>query len=293
MKNTLNQLEANVSEQAPPATTGENGVTEYFQSVASYWDTVYRRNDVQGVIYQERLAHVLAVVDQQSLPEGSRTLDLGCGAGLLTVALAKRGYYVEAVDSAAAMLELSRGHAQAEGVGQRVSTTVGDADHLNFPDGEFPLSISIGVFPWLPEPVKALSELARVTKPGGRMVITFDNRDHLDFLLDPLKSPFLSWARHTVRKIFGLAWQYSEWGSTVRSKRHSIKDVDSLLKEAGLTKVHIETIGFGPFTLFERRFLSDWFEVRLHRMLQRLANLKFPWLRHTGSHILVIAVKQH
>lgn len=273
--------------------TSENYVTEYFQSVASYWDNVYRRGDVQGVIYQERLARVLALVDQQSFPVGSRILDLGCGAGLLSVALAKRGYDVEAVDPATAMLELARGHAAAEAVGQKVRTTVGNADHLNFPDAEFLLAIAIGVIPWLEEPVKALGELARVLKPGGHLVVTLDNRNHLDFLLDPLKSPLISWARRAVRKMFGFSWRYSEWGSTVRSERHSIHDVDALLIKAGLTRVHIETIGFGPFTFFEHRFLSDRLEVKLHRLLQRLANLRFPWLHHTGSHIIVVAVKQH
>ena len=290
----MNLREDAVLKNDPPATAEEARVAAYFNAGASYWDDVYRRHNVLSLRYQERFKGILQMVDKCSLPPGSHILDVGCGAGVYSVTLAGRGYFVEAVDGAPAMLERTRHHAAEAQVGERVRTTMGSIYHLPFHDEAFPMVVSVGVIPWLASPQEAIVELARVIKPGGYLVMTADNRRRLDVLLDPLKSPAFSRARQIVKTVFGVSYwaRHPAPVDMVWNCEHSVRDVEKLLARAGLTRLHVETLGFGPFTFFTHEFLPDRLGVKLHRLLQRLANLGLPGLRSAGWQIVILARKQ-
>jgi ubiquinone/menaquinone biosynthesis C-methylase UbiE len=289
----LSQREEAVLENEPGATAKEASVKAYFQSGAMYWDDVYRHDDVRGLRYRERLKSVLKLVDRCSLPAGSHVLDLGSGAGVYSVSLAKRGYSVDAVDAAPAMIERTRRHAVEARVDERVKTSVGSVYHLPFHDEAFSMVLAIGVIPWLDSPERAVAELARVIKPGGYLVMTADNRRRLDVLLDPLKSPAFS----PARKLFKSVFRVSYWGwhpapaGTVYASDHTIDEVDELLATAQLRRVHAETLGFGPFTFFDHEFLPHWLSVKAHRVLQYLGKLGCPGLRSAGWQIVIAARK--
>src|SRR6266542_720831 len=107
-------------------------VNEYFRQAAEYWSDVYSRTEVHGVIYQERRARVLALIDALCLPRTANVLEIGCGAGLTSVELAKRGYEVTAVDAVEAMLESTRKLAAEAGVADRLATRIADLRNLPF-----------------------------------------------------------------------------------------------------------------------------------------------------------------
>ncbi|MBZ5700338.1 MAG: methyltransferase domain-containing protein [Acidobacteriia bacterium] len=253
---------------------------------------MYHRQDLWGEIHQQRLARFLAWIDKLKLPTDRQVLEVGCGAGLATVALAKRGYFVEAVDAAAPMIELARQNAAEAGVGSRVNANLGDVYHLAFSDEAFGLVLSIGVIPWLQSPAQAITELARVLKPGGYLLLTADNRWRLALLLDPVTSPFLAWTRQTLKKILGIASQPAPMANVVRSYQHSLSEVDAFFAGAGLERVRTETLGFGPFTFFYRKVLPEWLGVAVHRVLQRFVDMRCPVLRSTGAQFLVLARKR-
>ena len=275
------------------ATSKEATVKAYFQVGAAYWNDVYQKHNVRATRYQERLKSVLKLVDRCSLPSGSHILDLGSGAGIYTVALAKRGCLVEAVDAAPAMLERTSRNAAEAQVDNLVKTSVASVYRLPFRDAAFAMVLAIGVVPWLDSPQHAIAELARVIKPGGYLVMTADNRRRLDVLLDPLKSPLLSPARNMAKSILRFSYSQRHPGpaGTVYASDHSIGEVEELLASAQLSRLHVETLGFGPFTFFDREFVPEWLGVKTHRFLQWFGKLGCPGLRSAGWQIVVLGRK--
>src|SRR6267378_2147544 len=95
-------------------------VNTYFKARARDWEEIYAQKDVYAVIHQQRQTLVLAMVDKLGLPPDEQVLEVGCGAGLTTAALAHRGYIIDAVDSVDEMVDLTRRHAAEVGVAHRV-----------------------------------------------------------------------------------------------------------------------------------------------------------------------------
>ena len=112
--------------------------------------------------------------ERMGVGEGDAVLDVGCGTGADTVALAERvgpSGRVVGMDHDAEMLERARQRAEAAGVAGRVEHLRGDALALPFRDGEFAATRSERLFQHLSAPERALAEMARVTRPGGRVVV--------------------------------------------------------------------------------------------------------------------------
>lgn len=260
-------------------------VRRYFESEASFWRSIYARDDVYAVIYQHRQAAVLSEVDRLAWPTGARALDIGCGAGMTSVSLAQRGFLVEAMDVAPAMLEQTRGLARDSCVEERVRTRAGDVRHLPFPDGTFNLVVALGVLPWLNSFDRPVGEMARVLRGGGYLIITVDNRWRLHELLDPFA--WLSRAKHGVALSLGVR---RERATAPPCRRSSIRETDALLERASLRKIWGTTLGFGPFW-FPHHFLPRSFGVTLHRGLQKCVALGVPFVRSTGAHYIVLAMK--
>lgn len=99
---------------------------------------------------------------------GQRILDLAAGTGASSVSLARSGADVVAADFSPGMI--AEGKRRHRGI-PHLSFVEADATALPFADGEFDaVTMSFGLRN-VNEPKKALSELLRVTKPGGRLVI--------------------------------------------------------------------------------------------------------------------------
>jgi len=95
---------------------------------------------------------------------GDVVLDAGCGTGALASAvLTVPGTRVVGVDPSGAYLQAARAHA----VAPRATFEEGDVQRLRFADAAFDRTLSMLVLNFVPDPARALGEMARVTRPGG------------------------------------------------------------------------------------------------------------------------------
>ncbi len=125
--------------------------------------------DDRAADLEARVARLLA-----PLAGDERALDAGCGTGALAYALAPRVAEVIGVDPSAAFLEAAR-----RGAPQNCTFLEGDATALPFDYGAFGLSGCLRVLHHVRRPELVVSELARVTRPGGRILVA-DQLGHVD-----------------------------------------------------------------------------------------------------------------
>jgi ubiquinone/menaquinone biosynthesis C-methylase UbiE len=252
--------------------------------LANYWKDLYSEASLFGVIHQERHRRALAWLSELALPEGSRILELGCGAGIQAIAFAECGYIVHGVDSADAMVELATESAKERGVSDRVSFVQGDAHHLPYDDATFDLVTALGLLPYLYDPPIAIREMSRVLKPNGRLLISSHNVYRLSQLLDPRFSAVFSPLKELVRGMTGERFRHV---TPVRT--YSLKSLRSLLADSSFSTERWQSFGFGPFSFLGRELLSEPRSVALHGRLQSLADRGTPILRNTGNQHLVLA----
>ncbi|MDX2224103.1 MAG: methyltransferase domain-containing protein [Rhodospirillaceae bacterium] len=112
------------------------------------------------------------VVARAAITPGDHVIDLGCGTGpaamLAAVAAGPSGRVV-ALDGQPAMLAVGKAKPSS---GAPIDWVVGDAMALTYPAASFDVAVACHLLQHLPDPAKALAEVRRVLKPGGRFVTT-------------------------------------------------------------------------------------------------------------------------
>jgi ubiquinone/menaquinone biosynthesis C-methylase UbiE len=132
---------------------------EFFSSSAGQWDRV--RDELFG----ERF-HLAALA---ALAESTWTVgDLGCGTGQVSAALAPFVEKVIAVDASAAMLQAAKKRLSSF---DNVDLRRGELEALPIDDARLDAATLMLVLHHVPEPQRALADIARVLKPGGRAIV--------------------------------------------------------------------------------------------------------------------------
>ncbi|MDT0633629.1 class I SAM-dependent methyltransferase [Spectribacter hydrogenoxidans] len=108
-------------------------------------------------------------LERLDIQPGTHMLDVACGAGQISVPAARAGAQVTGVDIAANLVEQARSWAREEGVDARFDE--GDAEALPYDDASFDLVTSLLGAMFAPQPDRVASELLRVCRPGGRIVM--------------------------------------------------------------------------------------------------------------------------
>ena len=110
-----------------------------------------------------------AVLGAAGALDGARVLDVGCSTGRFTGAIQRAGASVVGVDLDPGMLTV----AAANIGGPRL---VADAHRLPFATGAFDLTVALTLLEFVEDPARVVAELARVTRPGGRLLVAALNR---------------------------------------------------------------------------------------------------------------------
>jgi SAM-dependent methyltransferase len=113
------------------------------------------------------------VLSRLQVGAGTRLLDVGCGAGLAARLAAERSAQVWGLDASGALIAIARTRVPAG------DFRVGEMEELPYADGSFDAVTSFNAFQYAANPVHALQEALRVTRPSGRvaMVVWGQARD--------------------------------------------------------------------------------------------------------------------
>ena len=216
-----------------------------FDQIAQRYDLLNRVMSM-GIDRSWRKKAVAAL----ALPSDARVLDLATGTGdlALSIANAYSDSTVVGVDPSARMLEVGVEKVQRAALGERVQLELGDAQALPFETDAFDgCSIAFGIRN-IPDRGAALAEMARVTKPGGRVVIL------------ELSEPRVGWlspiARFHVHKLIPRIGGMLSGSREYRYLQDSIakfptpEAFSELMAGCGLNVLDVEPLTFGACTLF-------------------------------------------
>ena len=139
-----------------------------------FWDNVAWVYDVFANGINRKADRALCAAVEKEISPSDEVLECACGTGLLTEVIAPRCRRLAATDFSANMLRRAE-----KKCGRYRNTHFEQADitALRFPDGSFDLVVASNLIHLRDEPYRALRELDRVCRPGGRLIIpTYMNR---------------------------------------------------------------------------------------------------------------------
>lgn len=201
-----------------------------------------------------------ALLKRAEITAEDRVLDVGCGVGTTAIEIARRyGATVTAGDISPLMLERAQANVHGAGVDDRVAVDEADILTLPYSDSCFDVVVAEAVTMFV-DRERAARELARVTKPGGRVLAT-------EFCW---RGPPTAEAREIFLGQLCPGLQFDTEADWIR-----------IYRDGGLTDLHTET---GPFEMMTPRgFLDDEGLLRcfaiMSRVATRPANLsKMTWL---------------
>lgn len=148
--------------------TSPTAMTPEMSTLKNRLKTTWESGDY-GVFAKYLEKGALEFFDRLSIPPGIRLLDVACGAGQLTIPAARRGIHVTGLDLAANLVQQARTKAADEGL--KIQADEGDAENLPYPDASFDVVMSLIGSMFAPRPELVASEMVRVCRPGGRIIM--------------------------------------------------------------------------------------------------------------------------
>ena len=177
----------------------------YFDRIGADWD------GMQESFFSERVR--TRAFEVAEIVSGRRAVDLGAGTGFVTGGLLERGLHVIAVDQSAVMLKALRAKFPETAA---LDCRSGDAEKIPVDDACVDYCFANMLLHHVDNPQQAIQEMARIVRPGGRVVVTdLDAHDH-QFLREEHHDRWMGFPR---------------------------KDIQQWFREAGLMDVQVESVG--------------------------------------------------
>lgn len=237
---------------AEPLAGRGDGSGAMFDRIAARYDLLNRLNSL-GFDQAWRRIAAEALAPAAAANHPLRVLDVASGTGDLAIAIARRfpSAVVRGVDTSTAMTTIGRGKVERAGLADRVALAAGDAHELAFADRSFDAAaIAFGIRN-VPDRIRALREMARVTRTGGRVAVLE--------LSEPAAGPLAVLARFHIRVLVPLLGALLAGGEEYRYLRRSIRafptpdEFARTMTAAGLEPVETRPLTFGVCNLFLAR----------------------------------------
>ncbi len=154
-------------------------VKRFFDDYARDFDDIYEETGglinryLRSSLY-DRFEYVLETA--KDIPDGFSLLDIGCGSGRYTDALAERAGKIVAVDFAQTMLDILARNAEAAGYAEKASMVCGDFLTSDI-EGQFGLTLAVGYFDYILNAKEHLHKMIELTE--GDLIASFPKRWHI------------------------------------------------------------------------------------------------------------------
>jgi ubiquinone/menaquinone biosynthesis C-methylase UbiE/DNA-binding transcriptional ArsR family regulator len=168
----------------------EDHTRSYFDTVAKEWDRIKRDYIDECPAY-----HVVAML----VGKDAVVADVGSGTGEFLVALARRVARVIGVDNSQKMLEAAKERVERSGLAN-VTLRLGEAEVLPIGDGECDAAYSSMLLHHLADPALGIRELARVVKPGGKVIISDLAKHEYDWTREVMADVWLGFSEEQIRE---------------------------------------------------------------------------------------------
>jgi len=265
----------------------ENKRNEYYRTFydeqSTYWSSVYKDETEKLTIYathfRQRKNVILGMVSKLSEKEDKCALDAGCGPGAYIQPFLMMGYNVCAIDQSPGMIEKAREN-YSEKYKSRVTLKVSGIESIPFPDDNFDLVTNVAVLMYVPDAKNCINELYRVTKSGGTLIITVDNKmDFRDLIDIPMRIKGLIHRLKGVKKST-VKMQSCEDKKEVQPRCYSPLEMKRLLESTGFVIDEQTSLGFTPILFNHRRIFTDNIDIFIDRLMQFFRYI--PILKLTG-----------
>jgi SAM-dependent methyltransferase len=254
-------------------------VTDYFSApgtVSEWWDPE------SGPLAFHYAAEIRVLEEQVPVDPDWSVLDVGTGPGRFGAYFAGRGCHVTGLDLNPDMLEIARETARGKNVEDHFEVVGGSAEDLSrFETGSFDAVLCMELFDHLPQLDRALEEMARTLKPGGRFLFTFVPSDSIYGGLGNV----YRWLRGRLKP-----------EDRMISRTYRLRDLRGRMERIGL---HLDAYwGVGLFCAnAQTRLLGENAIVRALNAVARAEAARWPyhrapWLARHAAHVVGIATRK-
>lgn len=149
-------------------------------------DVMIDRLEMRGT-YPPFVGMLNDYLDAMRIDEAGTVLDLGCGTGIASRAIARRSGFageLTGIDLSEYLVRAARTLAEREGVSGRCTFLAGDSHALDLPDAGFDAVVAHTLFSHLTDPAQVLAEALRLVRPGGPIAVFDGDYASLTFELD-------------------------------------------------------------------------------------------------------------
>jgi ubiquinone/menaquinone biosynthesis C-methylase UbiE len=279
-------------------------VRQYFDQSEQWQKELYAdQGHPFNRVLTRNVEYAFAMLDKVSNLKSGVALDIGCGPGAYIEQLMKRGFDTYGADISEEMLNACKMRLHLSNEHFRTHFIRSDIDQLPFDDNSVDLIVCVGVMGNLLSDEQALSEISRVLKPGGYLLLGHENMmslSNLDFVLRwKIRSLVYNGLRRQPSQYIGnqddgvtmpSSWYPGEKGTFW--KLYNPWKVEALMKKKGFSLVDSCSVGHEFRILRRFRFVPESLLSSIEvSMDKNFRNYHTPYFRYSGQFYLAIFQK--
>jgi 2-polyprenyl-6-hydroxyphenyl methylase/3-demethylubiquinone-9 3-methyltransferase len=202
----------------------DHAEVEKFQSIASrWWDTESEFKTLHDI----NPLRISYIEQQCGGLEGKKVLDIGCGGGILSEAMAAKGAIVTGIDMAELSLDVARMHLMESGLKVDYQQITAEAFCSQHPE-QFDVITCMELLEHVPDPSSIINAAAQALKPDGSMALSTLNRNPKSYLLAIVGAEYIMKMLPKGTHDYNKFLKPSELARAVRESGMEVQDVSGM-----------------------------------------------------------------